>query len=189
MKNCRPFLAFLLIIITSDIAAQYKMEYLTRGVHAVSDGSGKIFVSWRLLGTEDTSMAFNLYRTTDKKTVQLNKSPILTATNFTDVSADSNKLNVYTVKAIINKKEEKTGSYASLEELVSANLISTDMLEATGYKFEIRLVPDGFEISAVPVEYGKTGKLSFFMNNETAMIRGADHGGGPASASDPHIGY
>ncbi|HEY0730321.1 MAG TPA: hypothetical protein VGD38_19705 [Pyrinomonadaceae bacterium] len=86
-------------------------------------------------------------------------------------------------------KEEKTGSYASLEELVSANLISTDMLEATGYKFEVRLVPDGFEISAVPAEYGKTGKLSFFMNNVTAMIRGADHGGGPASASDPHIGY
>lgn len=86
-------------------------------------------------------------------------------------------------------KEEKNGSYASLEELLSANLISTDMMEASGYKFEIRLVPDGYEISAVPIEYGKTGKLSFFMNQETAMIRGADHGGGPASASDPHIGY
>lgn len=85
-------------------------------------------------------------------------------------------------------KEGKTG-YASLEELLSANLISTDMLERSGYKFEIRLVPDGFEISAVPVEYGRTGKLSFFMTQEKALIRGADHGGGPASASDPHISY
>jgi hypothetical protein len=86
-------------------------------------------------------------------------------------------------------KEEKNGTYASLEELLSANLISTDMLEGSGYKFEVRLVPDGYEISAVPIEYGKTGKLSFFMNQETAMIRGADHGGGPASASDPQLGY
>ena len=86
-------------------------------------------------------------------------------------------------------KEEKNGSYASLEELLSANLISTDMMERSGYKFEIRLVPDGYEISAVPIEYGKTGKLSFFMNQETPLIRGADHGGGPASAADPQISY
>lgn len=86
-------------------------------------------------------------------------------------------------------KEDKQGNYGSLEELIAANLISKDSIEASGYKFDIRVVPDGFEISAVPVEYGKTGKLSFFMNQETAMIRGADHGGAPASVSDPQIGY
>ena len=86
-------------------------------------------------------------------------------------------------------KEEKNGTYASLEELLSANMISKDSLEASGYKFEIRLVPDGYEVSAVPVEYGKSGKLSFFMSQETPMIHGADHGGGPASASDPQVNY
>ena len=86
-------------------------------------------------------------------------------------------------------KEDKQGSYGSLEELVAANLISKDTIDASGYKFDIRVGPDGYEISAVPVEYGKTGKLSFFMNQETAMIRGADHGGAPASASDPQISY
>ena len=114
MKNYRPLFACLLIIISSDISAQYKMEYLTRGIHAVSDGSGKVFVSWRLLGTEDTTLAFNLYRTTNNKTIKLNKSPIIAATNFTDVSADTNKSNIYTVKVIVNKKEEKTGSSFTL---------------------------------------------------------------------------
>lgn len=86
-------------------------------------------------------------------------------------------------------KEEKNGTYASLEELLSANMISKDSMEASGYKFEVRLVPDGFEVSAVPIEYGKSGKLSFFMTQETPLIHGADHGGGPASASDPQVMY
>src|SRR6187401_205522 len=98
-----------ILFFTTSLQGQYRMEYLTRGVHAVPDGKGKIFVSWRLLGTEDNGLAFNLYRTTNKKTTLLNKQPIIKATHFTDGSADTNTVNTYTVKAIINKKEEKTG--------------------------------------------------------------------------------
>src|SRR5688572_2289182 len=97
------------LFLTNSLQAQYRMEYLTRGVHAVPDGKGKVFVSWRLLGTENNGLAFNLYRTTSKKTTLVNKQPIIKATNFTDRSADSNLANTYTVKAIINNKEEKTG--------------------------------------------------------------------------------
>jgi hypothetical protein len=86
-------------------------------------------------------------------------------------------------------KEEKKGGYGSLEELEAAHLLSKDSLNNIGYKFEVRLVPDGYEVSAVPIEYGKTGKLSFFMNQESPTIRGADHAGAPATASDPEIGY
>jgi len=35
----------------------------------------------------------------------------------------------------------------------------------------------------VPVEYGKTGKLSFFVD-ESKVLRGGDHGGGPATVAD-----
>lgn len=86
-------------------------------------------------------------------------------------------------------KEDKQSGYGSLEQLLAEDLVSKDMMESSGYKFEVRLVPDGYEVSAVPIEYGKTGKLSFFMNQESPEIRGGDHGGGPASASDPQIGY
>src|SRR6187455_381981 len=87
-----------ILFFTTCPQAQYRMEYLTRGVHAVPDGKGKIFVSWRLLGTENNDLAFNLYRTTNKKTSLLNKQPIIKATNFTDEAADSNQANMYTVK-------------------------------------------------------------------------------------------
>ena len=62
------------------------MEYLTRGVYAVPAGNGKVFVSWRLLGTEDQSLSFNLYRTTNGKTIKLNKAPIDKVTSFTDAA-------------------------------------------------------------------------------------------------------
>ena len=86
-------------------------------------------------------------------------------------------------------KEDKKSGFGSLEDLIAAELISKDTLDNSGYKFEVRLVADGFEISAVPVEYGKTGKLSFFMTHEGYIIHAGDHGGAPASASDPQIGY
>src|SRR5678815_243521 len=98
-----------ILFFTTSLQAQYRMEYLARGVHAVPDGKGKIFVSWRLLGTENNGLAFNLYRTANKKTTLLNKQPINKATNFTDEAADTNQANTYTVKTIIKNKEEKTG--------------------------------------------------------------------------------
>jgi hypothetical protein len=86
-------------------------------------------------------------------------------------------------------KEDKKGAYGSLEELIAAEMVSKETVDTPGYKFEIRLVPDGYEVLATPVEYGKSGKRSFFMNQQSHMIRGADHGGSPASASDPEVAY
>lgn len=94
--------------------AQYRMEFLTRGVHAVPAGNGNVFVSWRLLGTEDNSLAFNLYKTVNGKTSKLNKTPLLKATGFMDAAVDTNAVNIYTVKAIINKKEEVKGESFTL---------------------------------------------------------------------------
>jgi hypothetical protein len=86
-------------------------------------------------------------------------------------------------------KEEKKGGYASLEELISAEMISKDTMDASGYKFEFRMTGEGWEVSATPLEYGKTGKFSFYMDSQNPTIKGGDHGGGPASASDLPIGY
>ena len=94
--------------------AQYQMEHLTRGVHAVPAGNGNVFVSWRLLGTEGNNLSFNLYKTVNGKTSKLNKNPLMKATGFTDAAVDTNAINVYTVKAIINKKEEAKGESFTL---------------------------------------------------------------------------
>jgi len=126
------FLVVSIIFFTNSLQAQYRMEYLTRGVHAVPDGKGKIFVSWRLLGTENNGLAFNLYRTTNKKTILLNKQPIIKATNFTDGFADSNLANTYTVKAIINNKDEKAGVSYTLPANAKP-YVSIPLRTPTGY--------------------------------------------------------
>ncbi|MGH9881362.1 MAG: hypothetical protein ACRD6N_08000, partial [Pyrinomonadaceae bacterium] len=78
---------------------------------------------------------------------------------------------------------EGNGRYASLDELVSAKLVSTEMFEKYGYRIEIRVSGNGFEASAVPIEYGKTGRMSYFVD-ESSVLRGGDHGGGPATIAD-----
>ena len=76
------------------------------------------------------------------------------------------------------------GSYGSLDQMIAAKLIGPkEMFDHYGYKFEVTASGDRFEATAMPVEYGKTGKRSFFVDH-TGVVRGDDHGGGPANALD-----
>ncbi len=93
-----------LIIALFSLQAQPRMEYLSRGVNAVTMQDGVLFpcfISWRLFGTEDYSQAFNIYKTTNGKTIKLNDKPIEKVTSFIDTKFDSTITNVYTVKALI----------------------------------------------------------------------------------------
>lgn len=102
----RLFLLFFLLL-PAVLLSQNKMEFLTRGLHAVPDGKGNVLVSWRLQGTEDTSVYFNLYRSEGKK-VSVRKTTITESTNYSD-KIDTTKTYIYTVKAVIKGKEEKQG--------------------------------------------------------------------------------
>lgn len=87
------------------------MEKLDRGVVALNSGSG-IFVSWRLLASDESDISFNVYRTTDGETVKVNSETLYGGTNFTDTTADLTKENTYFVKTVYNGKEWDTdGSY------------------------------------------------------------------------------
>ncbi|MCY8507802.1 rhamnogalacturonan lyase, partial [Bacillus atrophaeus] len=59
--------------------AARQLEALNRGLVAVKTESG-VFISWRLLGTENASVSFNVYRNGQK----LNASPIASSTNYLD---------------------------------------------------------------------------------------------------------
>jgi hypothetical protein len=41
---------YLFLNVTFFLHAQYRMEYLTRGVHAVNAWQWKVFISWRFIG-------------------------------------------------------------------------------------------------------------------------------------------
>lgn len=82
--------------------------------------------------------------------------------------------------------KKEAGSYGTLEQLIAAKVIDQDMVEQSGYKFEILVSADKFEVYATPVEYGPNGKRSYFID-QTRILRGADRNGAPASSSDPPI--
>ena len=84
------------------------------------------------------------------------------------------------------KKKTGAGTFATLEQLIADKSFSKEAIERSGYKFELTVSGDKFEVSAVPAEYGKNGTLSLFMD-QTGILRGADHNGASASASDPPI--
>lgn len=84
------------------------------------------------------------------------------------------------------KKDKGAGSYATLEQLTATDMVSKEMIENSGYKFEVTLTGDKFEVSAVPKEYGKTGVMSYFMD-QSMILHLADRNGAAASKSDPPI--
>ena len=82
------------------------MENLGRGVVAVKAADNRIFISWRLLGTERADTEFNLYRATaGGAPVKRNLFPLTGATSFTDTTADMTKENVYTVRTVSGRSE------------------------------------------------------------------------------------
>ncbi len=105
-------------LFTSGAAQLRQMERLGRGVVAVNQGDGKVFVGWRLLGTDADKIAFNLYRSTDNgKPIKLNDKPITAATSFVDAKADLTKSNSYFVRPVMNGREQE----ASKPFLLAAN--------------------------------------------------------------------
>ncbi|HWA24170.1 MAG TPA: rhamnogalacturonan lyase [Lacunisphaera sp.] len=100
------------------------MENLSRGVVAVHEADGKVFVSWRLLASDPAGTAFNVYRTTapgpvrvafpgqaaqsaerGPVTVKLNAEPLAGPTWFVDPWPQLDRETSYHVRAIVNGTE------------------------------------------------------------------------------------
>jgi hypothetical protein len=81
--------------------------------------------------------------------------------------------------ALLLYSQQHNGQFADLPTLIAAGLIPKDIegTETTGYRFHINLAPGGksWSATAIPAQYGRTGRLSFFM--DAAGVRSADVGG------------
>jgi rhamnogalacturonan endolyase len=98
----------LLLMLSTRTHAQRQMEYLDRGVVAVPAGNDKIFISWRLLATDDKKTSFNIYRKTqESKLIKLNQEPIEDVTWFIDEGIDTTMSYIYTVAAGIEGEYER----------------------------------------------------------------------------------
>jgi hypothetical protein len=73
------------------------------------------------------------------------------------------------------------GKFGNLAELITAGLIPKDIesTESTGYRFQINKSADAktWFATAEPVQYGRTGRLSFYL--DSTGVRSGDTGGKP----------
>ena len=96
-----------LLLFTHATRAQSRMENLGRGVVAVRTATG-VYVGWRMLGTDPSNIAFNLYRATgDGEPVKINAAPITDSTNYVDTGVDTTKANAYFVRPVIAGVEKE----------------------------------------------------------------------------------
>ncbi len=100
-----PSFFFVLCVLASPLLAQRQMEALDRGLVAVQEADGKVFLSWRLPGTDPENVAFNLYRVTDAAPQKLNATPLAGPTCFEDSSATLSHETKYFVRPVVNGKE------------------------------------------------------------------------------------
>ena len=73
------------------------------------------------------------------------------------------------------------GQFGNTAELITAGLIPKDIegTDSTGYRFQIVRAADGksWYATAEPVQYGRTGRLSFYL--DASGVRSGDAGGKP----------
>ncbi|MBD1428622.1 rhamnogalacturonan lyase [Sphingobacterium sp. DN04309] len=92
--------------------AQRKMEYLDRGLIGIKTSESSVFLSWRLLATDEYSTAFNLYRQYAKSAkTKLNAEPLIAGTNFQDETLQVGVDVTYILTVLKNKKEEEVARY------------------------------------------------------------------------------
>lgn len=101
------FLLLFLFGITNQITAQRNVEKLNRGLIATRIDANKVYIGWRMLGTEPTDVSYNLYC----DGIKLAASPFTTTTNYTHATTANGS---YTVRAIINGVEEPSSEAATV---------------------------------------------------------------------------
>ncbi len=84
-SRCRVLVCLLFSAL--PLLAQREMEALDRGLVAIRQAEGKVYLGWRLLGSEPEKTAFNLYRVVGAGNQRVNPQPLTGATNFLDPDA------------------------------------------------------------------------------------------------------
>jgi hypothetical protein len=83
--------------------------------------------------------------------------------------------------------QQHNGLFADLATLIKAGLVPKDIetTESTGYRFRVNAVSGGksWNAAAEPAQYGRTGKLSFYL--DPSGVRSSDTGGKPLTPKAP----
>jgi hypothetical protein len=102
-----------------------------------------------------------------------------------EAASKSLLLTIYTAESTY-RVTQGSDHFGTLDDLISANLISRETIQQHGYILEVAASGEKFEATARPLEYGVTGTLSYFID-ESGILRAGDHGGGLATIADQPV--
>lgn len=99
-------LAVVLALSASTVTAEQAREPVDRGLVAKPMTNSRVYLGWRLLESDPSSVTFNVYRRSgSEKAVKLNTEPIAKTTNFMDTSAAEGTEQTWFVKPLIDGQE------------------------------------------------------------------------------------
>lgn len=164
-------------------ATERVVEHLNRGLSVVKAADDQsLYLSWRLLNTDNPVTAFNVYRTVGNKTIKLNNSPISLTCDFTDKKPV--KAATYFVRPVLNKKEgepseklivedpSKVLNYKSvqLREGERVGKMALADLNGDGYTdFIVRTPNSNVDPGTNPDTTGITFKISAYLHDGTYL--------------------
>ena len=102
--------------------APRKMEKIDRGLVAIRNGNSN-YIGWRLFGTDQPDIAFNVYR----GSVKINSSPITNSTNFVDNIGSSSA--TYSISSVIDGQERE---FSKAVSVLTDPFYSIDMQQVPG---------------------------------------------------------
>jgi len=105
------------------------MEALDRGVVALRQPDGKVYVGWRLLGTDPEGTAFHLYRLGGGREERVNKAPLTGPTNAID--PEPGNAEAYAIRVLRDGKE---GPLEKPAEILPDNFIEIPIQPLPDYR-------------------------------------------------------
>jgi rhamnogalacturonan endolyase len=188
-------------------AEQRIEEKINRGMLAVPNGEGKVYLGWRLLQSDAKGTAFHVYRSVEGGSpVRLNKEPVAATTDFIDAEPALDRESAYWVtpllegkeldpseKALLNADAGDESHYSSIKfrgDYTTQRIAVADLNGDGAYDFVIKQPSRGIDPAQRPNTTGLTYKLEAYLNNGTFLWR-RDLGPGiePGIWYSPYVVY
>jgi rhamnogalacturonan endolyase len=113
--NARLLLAAALLVCANSLLAERQSEMLDRGLVAIVQENGGVYLGWRMLKDDPEGVGFNLYRQTGSgDLVLLNEKPLVRTTDFVDRNARLDQVNQWGVCPVIDGQEHRVAGIVQL---------------------------------------------------------------------------
>ena len=169
-------------------AQQRVEEKINRGMLAIPNKEGKVYLGWRLLKSDAKGTTFNVYRSAEgSAAMKLNKEPVVATTDFIDTQPAPGGNSIYWIRPVVEGRELKPSEkvllkanakdktyYSSIKfqgDYRPQRIAVADLNGDGAYDFVIKQPSRGIDPAGRPNTNGLTYKLEAYLNDGTFLWR------------------